>query len=118
MSREESQTLLEYMLATRMASDERTARGLILSSRVLVDDRPVTSPSKKVDPQSSVRIRGNLGLEVSRGVLKLRPAIERTGFDVQDKICLDLGVSTGGFTQVLLERGASRVYAVDVGYGI
>ena len=106
------------MLASDIAADRRTARGLILSGRVLVSDRPVTSEHSTVKEGQVVRVRGGAKEMVSRGAAKLRPAIERAGFDVAGRVCLDLGVSTGGFTQVLLAAGAARVYAVDVAYGV
>lgn len=109
--------LLEYLLAQGLAPDERTARGLIMRGDVLVADRPVLSPHHVVKTGQPVRLRASAGDDVSRGALKLRPVAERAGFDCAGRICLDLGVATGGFTQVLLERGAARVYAVDVAYG-
>jgi 23S rRNA (cytidine1920-2'-O)/16S rRNA (cytidine1409-2'-O)-methyltransferase len=109
--------LLDYLLAHALAPDPRTARGLIMRGDVLVQGRPVTSPHAKVAPGVEVRVRGKVGGAVSRGALKLRPVMHRAGFECANLVCLDLGVATGGFTQVLLESGASRVYAVDVAYG-
>ncbi|MDQ3023184.1 MAG: TlyA family RNA methyltransferase [bacterium] len=110
--------LIEAVLHRALARDERTARGLILSGRVLVDDKSVTSEHAVVASEQLIRLRGDTGTDVSRGARKLRPAIERTGITLAGKVCLDLGVSTGGFTQVLLEHNATKVYAVDVSYGI
>jgi 23S rRNA (cytidine1920-2'-O)/16S rRNA (cytidine1409-2'-O)-methyltransferase len=110
--------LLDAVLERALAADERSARGLILSGRVLVDDKPVTSEHADVGLAQSVRVKGDTHSDVSRGARKLRPAIERAQLKVSGRTCLDLGVSTGGFTQVLLESGAARVYAVDVSYGI
>jgi 23S rRNA (cytidine1920-2'-O)/16S rRNA (cytidine1409-2'-O)-methyltransferase len=110
--------LLDALLERGLAPDERVARGLILSGRVLVDDRPITSTAANIAESNAIRVKGDIEGYVSRGVHKLLPAIERTHFDARDKICLDLGVSTGGFTQVLLKEAARRVYAVDVSYGV
>ena len=110
--------LLDYVLDAGLAADQRSAQGLILRGDVLVNDRPVTSPAAEVREGASVRLRSGIAEGVSRGAGKLKPALERSGMDVAGRICLDLGVSTGGFTSVLLERGAARVYAVDVAYGV
>jgi len=110
--------LLDYLLATNLAPDERTARGLIMRGDVLVDDRPVTSPAFAVRDGAGVRLRGGANsTDVSRGAGKLRPVAARAGFNCAGLVALDLGVATGGFTQVLLELDARRVYAVDVAYG-
>jgi len=110
--------LLDALLERGLAADERTARGLILSGRVLVDDAPVSSEHADVQSEQALRVKGDTSGDLSRGARKLRPAIARAQFDVSDTVCLDLGVSTGGFTQVLLENGAAKVYAVDVSYGV
>ncbi len=110
--------LIDFLLANGLAPDERTARGLIMRGDVLVDDQPVTSPAQIVSPDSEVRIRGRISQPVSRGYDKLAPVFDELGLDVQGRICLDLGVSTGGFSELLLERGAASIYAVDVGYGV
>jgi len=110
--------LLEYLLAEELVPDETVGRGLIMRGDVLVDDQPVTQVGAIVRVGQRVRIRGELSNSVSRGYSKLQPAAARVNFDCHRRISLDLGVSTGGFTQVLLEQGASRVYAVDIAYGI
>ena len=110
--------LLDYLLEHGLAADARTARGLIMRGDVLVNDRPQTSVHFSVPDGTTVRLRGAGGSDaVSRGVLKLQPVATRAGFDCRGMIALDLGVATGGFTQVLLQQGAARVYAVDVAYG-
>jgi 23S rRNA (cytidine1920-2'-O)/16S rRNA (cytidine1409-2'-O)-methyltransferase len=109
--------LIDAVLERGLAPDERSARGYILSGRVLVEDRAITSEHADVKSEQSIRLR-DAGTDVSRGARKLRPAVEHTGFDVKGRVCLDLGVSTGGFTQVLLDNDAAKVYAVDVSYGI
>jgi 23S rRNA (cytidine1920-2'-O)/16S rRNA (cytidine1409-2'-O)-methyltransferase len=109
--------LLDYLLEHGMAPDERSARGLIMRGDVLVDDQPVTSPSKSVPIDGEVRIRGNIQQAVSRGYNKLAPVLDQLSLKLEGRRCLDLGVSTGGFSQCLLERGVATLYAVDVAYG-
>ncbi len=109
--------LLEYLLEG-IVSDERTARGLLLAGRVLVNDKVQTSPHFELPADAAVRVKGRIDQPVSRGADKLRPVLEASGIEVSSKVCIDLGASTGGFSQVMLEAGAARVYAVDVGYGL
>ena len=87
-----------------------------MSGAVLVNDRPATKPGHQVSSDVEIRIRQRPKY-VSRGGDKLEAALDAFGIEVGDLICADLGASTGGFTDVLLQRGAKRVYAVDVGYG-
>jgi 23S rRNA (cytidine1920-2'-O)/16S rRNA (cytidine1409-2'-O)-methyltransferase len=110
--------LIDYLITSGLVENVRTAQGLTMRGDVLVDDRPETSIAFEVTSDMHVRLRQPVNTNVSKGAAKLRPVIERLTVDCAGKICLDLGVSTGGFTQVLLERGAQRVYAVDVGYGV
>jgi len=99
-----------------VASRER-ARRLVMAGAVLVGDRPVTKPGTEVAADAVVRLRGTESPYVSRGGEKLVGALDVFGVDVRDAVALDVGASTGGFTDCLLQRGARRVYAVDVGYG-
>ena len=107
------------MVADGLAPSRERAKALILSGVVLVDDTPVTKVGAKVKADSIVRFKSGAGDKrwASRGALKLEPALAHFGLSPADRICLDIGASTGGFTDVLLRRGARRVYAVDVGYG-
>jgi 23S rRNA (cytidine1920-2'-O)/16S rRNA (cytidine1409-2'-O)-methyltransferase len=92
------------------------ARDAILRGLVLVDGVVVTKPGQSTPATARLTVAPEAGTSyVSRGALKLIAALDRFGFDPAGRICLDAGASTGGFTEVLLERGASRVYAVDVG---
>ncbi|MCC7478987.1 TlyA family RNA methyltransferase [bacterium] len=109
--------LLAYLLEA-VTSDERVARGLLLAGRVLVNDKAQTSAHFELSEGASVRVKGRIEQPVSRGADKLRPVLQASGLEPAGRICLDLGASTGGFTQVLLEAGALRVYSVDVGYGL
>jgi 23S rRNA (cytidine1920-2'-O)/16S rRNA (cytidine1409-2'-O)-methyltransferase len=84
---------------------------------VLVDDVPVDKPGTRVRPESRVRVRGEASRYVSRGGEKLEGALADLGVDPRGRLCLDVGASTGGFTDCLLQHGARGVVAVDVGYG-
>ena len=105
--------LVERALAT---SRER-ARRLVMAGDVLVGERPVTKPGAEVPEDACVRVRGEEAPFVSRGGEKLAGALDAFGIDVAGRTALDVGASTGGFTDCLLQRGARRVIAVDVGYG-
>jgi 23S rRNA (cytidine1920-2'-O)/16S rRNA (cytidine1409-2'-O)-methyltransferase len=82
-----------------------------------VNDVPVDKPGARVRPQERVRVRGQERRFVSRGGEKLAGALEDLGLDPANRVCLDVGASTGGFTDCLLRAGARRVVALDVGYG-
>ena len=99
-----------------VASRER-ARRLVMAGDVLVGDRPVTKPGAEVLADALVRLRGADSPYVSRGGEKLAGALDAFGLEVRDLVALDVGASTGGFTDCLLQRGARRVIALDVGYG-
>ena len=92
------------------------AQALILSGNVLVNDQPVTKAGQLVDVSAAIRIRGQDHPFVSRGGLKLAAAMDAFNVSAAGKIGLDVGASTGGFTQVLLLRGAQKIFAVDVGH--
>jgi 23S rRNA (cytidine1920-2'-O)/16S rRNA (cytidine1409-2'-O)-methyltransferase len=89
----------------------------ILAGEVLVNDRPIHKAGSSVDSDAVIRLRGRSLPFASRGGLKLEKALDEFGIDVRDRVVLDVGASTGGFTDCLLQRGARKVYAVDVGYG-
>jgi 23S rRNA (cytidine1920-2'-O)/16S rRNA (cytidine1409-2'-O)-methyltransferase len=89
----------------------------VLAGEVVVDDQRVDKPGTLVRRDAEVRLKGEPMPYVSRGGLKLKAALDRFGLDVQGAVCADLGASTGGFTDCLLQAGASRVHAIDVGYG-
>jgi 23S rRNA (cytidine1920-2'-O)/16S rRNA (cytidine1409-2'-O)-methyltransferase len=99
-----------------VASRER-ARRLVMAGAVLVGDRPVTKAGAEVPDDAEVRLRGADSPWVSRGGEKLAGALEAFALPVEGRIALDVGASTGGFTDCLLQRGARQVIAVDVGYG-
>ncbi len=93
------------------------ARTTIMSGLVFVDGQRVDKPGTMVSPDCSVEIHGEALPYVSRGGLKLEKALKAFDFNPAGMICVDCGASTGGFTDVLLQNGAAKVYAVDVGYG-
>lgn len=115
-----SRLRLDALLVARsLADDLRTAQGLILAGQVLVDDRPNDKPGSAVRSDAMVRLRGERsGPFVSRGGLKLQGALQALGIGVEGLHCADIGASTGGFTDCLLQHGAAAVWAVDVGYGL
>lgn len=93
------------------------AQALILAGEVLVNDQRIDKAGKLVEESAVIRFKSEPMQYVSRGGLKLEHALKTFQIDARDKICLDVGASTGGFTDCLLQHGAKKVYAVDVGYG-
>jgi 23S rRNA (cytidine1920-2'-O)/16S rRNA (cytidine1409-2'-O)-methyltransferase len=109
---------LDKLLVDRglVASRER-ARALILAGAVLVNEEPVDKAGAPIAESAAIRIRGEDHPYVSRGGMKLKGALDTFGIQVAGLSALDVGASTGGFTDCLLQEGARKVYAVDVGYG-
>ena len=109
---------LDAELVTRGLARSRAEAQLAISEgRVVVEGMPATKAARTVSPQSSIKLVELEKSYVSRGAFKLIGALDAFGIDVTGQIVLDAGASTGGFTEVLLERGANQVIAVDVGYG-
>lgn len=109
---------LDALLAERgLAPDIEFARAIIGAGRVLVNGQLRDKPGAQFPAGCRVEIREKLPY-VSRGGLKLKAGLEHFGIDPQGMICADIGCSTGGFTDCLLQHGAARVYSVDVGYGV
>jgi 23S rRNA (cytidine1920-2'-O)/16S rRNA (cytidine1409-2'-O)-methyltransferase len=100
-----------------LAPTREKARALILAGQVLDGDRPVDKAGDLVGAQAALRLRGEPMPFVSRGGVKLAHALSTFGLDVKDLVAVDVGASTGGFTDCLLQRGARRVYCIDVGHG-
>jgi len=100
-----------------LAESRARAQALILAGEVVVDDQRVDKPGALVPREAALRLKGEPMPYVSRGGLKLKAALDRFAVDVRGAVCADVGASTGGFTDCLLQSGAARVYAVDVGYG-
>ena len=94
------------------------ARALIMEGRVMAGDRKILRPSELLKHDDVLRVRGELDAYVSRGAHKLKKALEVFGIDLNGRMCVDVGASTGGFTDVMLRAGAKRVYSVDVGYNL
>jgi 23S rRNA (cytidine1920-2'-O)/16S rRNA (cytidine1409-2'-O)-methyltransferase len=93
------------------------AKAIIMSGIVYVDNQKADKPGLTVKENQTVEVRGDTLKYVSRGGLKLEKAIESFEMKLSDKICADIGASTGGFTDCMLQNGAKKVYAIDVGYG-
>jgi 23S rRNA (cytidine1920-2'-O)/16S rRNA (cytidine1409-2'-O)-methyltransferase len=109
---------LDLVLVRRgLAETRERAHLLILSGAVRVDGTHATRPAQSVTPEATIHVEDNGPEYVSRGALKLEKALDTWNINPQDKTILDVGASTGGFTDLLLRRGARRVFAVDVGYG-
>jgi 23S rRNA (cytidine1920-2'-O)/16S rRNA (cytidine1409-2'-O)-methyltransferase len=108
---------LDQLLVTRGLAESRAkAQRLILAGAVRADDRPVFKPGQEFPPEVVLAVAAP-ELFVGRGGEKLEKAFEVFALDVRDKVCLDVGASTGGFTDCLLQHGAAKVFAVDVGKG-
>lgn len=106
----------KILVERRLVASREEGRGKILAGDVWVNDRPVTKAGTLLDESVAIRVNA-ASLYVSRGGSKLEKALREFAVEVRGKVALDVGASTGGFTDCLLAHGASRVYAVDVGYG-
>jgi len=102
---------------TGLAESRERAQALILAGKVRVAGETVRSPARTVSEDAPIAVDSEPSY-ASRGALKLAPALDRFSVDPRGCVCADIGASTGGFTDVLLRRGAARVYAVDVGRGL
>ncbi|MCY1042943.1 TlyA family RNA methyltransferase [Corallococcus sp. bb12-1] len=109
---------LDVLVVERGLAESRTkAQALILAGQVVVGDQRVDKPGALVLVESELRLKGEVLPYVSRGGLKLKGAMDRFGLDVTGRVGADIGASTGGFTDCLLQHGVVRVHAIDVGYG-
>ena len=109
---------LDKLLVERgLAASRERAQALVLAGKVLVDDQKLEKSGAQVNEECAIRLLGEDLKYVSRGGLKLECALDHWKIEVAGKVCLDVGASTGGFTDCLLQRGAARVVAVDTGYG-
>ena len=109
-----SDRLDRILVARGLVETRSRARDLIVRGQVSVDGRAVTKPGALVTETAALALAEPADY-VSRGALKLEAALDAFGLDAAQRVCLDVGASTGGFTEVLLARGAGKVYAVDVG---
>lgn len=113
-----SKERLDKILVDRgLVQSRERARALILAGQVVVDDHRVDKAGNRFTQDVEVRIKGEDIPYVSRGGLKLEKGLDSFPVDPVDRVAIDVGASTGGFTDCLLQRGVARIYAVDVGYG-
>lgn len=108
----------KFLFDTGFAATIESSRALIMAGKVLVNGQKIDKAGALIDADADIRIVGEEIKYVSRGGIKLEKAILEFKADVKDKVCIDIGASTGGFTDCLLRSGAKKVYAVDVGYGL
>jgi 23S rRNA (cytidine1920-2'-O)/16S rRNA (cytidine1409-2'-O)-methyltransferase len=115
--RTEKLRLDSLLLERNLCANLEIARSLILAGSVIVDEQKVTKAGLKFPKTAQIRITDKIPAYVSRGALKLKHAIEQFSIQATNRVCIDLGSSTGGFTEILLLKGARKIYAFDVGYG-
>ena len=115
MTRSEKIRLDRLLVDRGLVESREKAQGLILAGQILVDDQKVEKCGTLVDAAATLRLLGDLPKYVSRGGLKLEGALEHFRVNPDAKVCLDIGASTGGFTDCLLQHGAGKVFAVDGG---
>ena len=109
---------LDILLVKRnLAPSREKAKAMIMAGNVFVDNQREDKAGSFFPEEVSIEIHGSTLKYVSRGGLKLEKAMHNFGLDLSGKICMDIGASTGGFTDCMLQNGAAKVYAVDVGYG-
>ncbi len=108
----------EALLSDMNLESIALARALIMEGRVMAGDRKILRASEMLKEGETLRVKGRLDAYVSRGAHKLKKALEVFGIDLNGAVCVDVGASTGGFTDVMLRAGARRVYSVDVGYNL
>ena len=107
----------KLLVERQLAPSRERAQALVLGGRVLVNGQKIEKSGTGVDPGADIRLLGPDLRYVSRGGLKLEAALQQWNLQVAAKVCMDVGASTGGFTDCLLQHGAARVIAVDTGYG-
>lgn len=109
---------LDIILCDKGLCDSRSkAQAIIMEGLVFVNDQRIDKPGTAVLPEARIEVRGNTCPYVSRGGLKLEKALDFFGVNPDGYVCSDSGASTGGFTDCLLQKGAKKVFAIDVGYG-
>ena len=113
-----NKTRIDVLLVERgLAPSRERARAIILAGRVLVSEQKIDKPGATVSSDAPIRLLGEDMRYVSRGGLKLEAALDHWPIELRERACIDVGTSTGGFTDCLLQRGARRVTAVDTGFG-
>lgn len=109
---------LDILLVNKnLVSSREKAKTVIMTGNVFVNGEREDKPGTKFDIKSDIIIKSNPNPYVSRGGLKLDKAVTEFNLDLSDKVCIDVGASTGGFTDCMLQNGAKKVYSIDVGYG-
>lgn len=109
---------LDVLLVNRgLAPSREKAKAMIMEGNVFVENEREDKAGAAFDINATIEVRGNTLKYVSRGGLKLEKAMAHFDIELENKICMDIGASTGGFTDCMLQNGACKVYAVDVGYG-
>src|SRR5690606_11976277 len=116
ISSDKSLRLDQLLVELGLSATRSRARDAIQRGTVKVDGKPVTKPGQTVFRTANIAVDDPASAYVSRAALKLIAALDHFGLDVKGRTALDIGASTGGFTQVLLERGANHVLAIDVGH--
>ena len=106
-----------YLAENKMIKSRELAKKMISEGGVTVNGEVVTKPAKEISEEDEVKVTAELPAYVGRGGLKLEKALDSFHINVSGLVCMDIGASTGGFTDCLLQRGAAYVYAVDVGHG-
>ena len=107
----------EALVARGLYGSRARARDAVLRGTILVNGEPARKPSQNIYPEAELRVADEAQAYVSRAAIKLIHALDHFKISVEGQRCLDIGASTGGFTQVLLERGATQVIAIEVGHG-
>ena len=105
------------MVSRGLAKSREQANSMLMAGTVFVNQKRIDKPGQQITKESEIDVKGKIHPWVSRGGIKLEKAILEYNLDCNSVIALDIGASTGGFTDVLLTKGAKKVYAVDVGYG-
>lgn len=118
MTRSKKKRADDLLVERGIAQNQKEAGALVLSGALWVEQQRIDKPGTLLDPFSNIEIRSKRDKYVSRGGLKLEAALRHFQIDVDGRICLDLGASTGGFSDCLLQHGAAKVYAFDVGRGL
>ena len=111
------QRLDNFLVEQGMVSSRSMAQSMIMAGEVYVNEQKASKAGEMVTGEEQIEIRGKSLKYVSRGGLKLDKAMSVFPIDLNHKVCMDIGASTGGFTDCMLQNGADRVYSIDVGYG-
>ena len=117
MAKIKKKRLDQLVVEKNFAENIKSAQAFIMAGKVLINNVPVDKPGALILPDAAIIVKTSEFPYVSRGALKLEKALKTLDINVNNDICLDVGASTGGFTDCLLQFGAAKVYAVDVGYG-